>query len=93
MAVSVAVAVGDIADELVNKINDKINKLKVAPWTDKDADMGPLISKEHLEKGSYIETGINEGAKIISDGRNYKLQDMKRAILLGQHYLMRLKII
>ena len=84
MAVSVAVAVGNIADELVYKINDKIQKLKVAPWTDKDADMGPLISKEHLNKvTNYIETGIKEGAKIISDGRNYKLQGYEKGYFIG----------
>ena len=50
MAVSVAVAVGDIADNLVNKIQTKITNLNIAPWTDNDSDMGPLISSEHLEK-------------------------------------------
>ena len=43
MAVSVAVAVGDIADTLVNKINNKAQTLKVAPWTDLSSEMGPLI--------------------------------------------------
>ena len=50
MAQSVAVAVGDIADELVEKIHIEAQKLKVAPWTDKDSDMGPVISKEHKDK-------------------------------------------
>ena len=50
MAVSVVVAVGDIADELVEKIYLKSQKLKVAPWTDPEAEMGPVISKEHKEK-------------------------------------------
>ena len=50
MAVSVAVAVGNIADELVNKIHLNTQKLKIAPWTDTESDMGPVISKEHQEK-------------------------------------------
>ena len=50
MAVSVAVAVGDVADELVENITQKSQVLKVAPWTDSDSDMGPVISKEHKEK-------------------------------------------
>mgnify|MGYP001403592091 CR=1 FL=1 len=84
MAVSVAVAVGDIADDLVNKINKKVQTLKVAPWTDKDADMGPLITKDHLNKVSeYIQSGIDDGAKIINDGRNYKLQGYENGYFIG----------
>ena len=84
MAVSVAVAVGNIADDLVSKINNKIQNLKVAPWTDKDSDMGPLISKDHLTKvNGYIQSGIDEGAKIIADGRNYKLQGYEKGYFIG----------
>ncbi len=84
MAVSVAVAVGEVADNLVNKINKNIQNLKVAPWTDKESDMGPLISKEHLQKViTYIDKGVNEGADLISDGRNYKLQGYENGYFLG----------
>ena len=84
MAVSVAVAVGDIADELVESIHISSQKLKVAPWTDKDADMGPLISQEHLEKvKNYIDIGVKEGAKLIADGRNYKLQGYENGYFIG----------
>ena len=84
MAVSVAVAVGDIADQLVENINQKVQKLKVAPWTDKEADMGPLISKEHLDKvKSYINSGVEEGADLVTDGRNYKLQGYENGFFLG----------
>ena len=47
MAISVAVAVGNIADELVDKIKVRAQKLKVGPWFDKQSEMGPVISKEH----------------------------------------------
>ena len=84
MAISVAVAVGDIADELVDKIHLEAQKLKIAPWTDANSDMGPVISKEHKEKiENYISLGINEGAKLIEDGRNYKIQGYEKGFFLG----------
>ena len=84
MAVSVAVAVGDIADELVDKISIEAQKLKVAPWTDSDSDMGPVISNEHKEKiEAYISKGEEEGAKLILDGRNYSLQGYEKGYFVG----------
>ena len=84
MAVSVAVAVGDIADKLVDEIASKVDQLKVAPWTDKDSNMGPLISKEHLEKvREYINIGEMEGAKLIVDGRPLKLQGYENGYFVG----------
>ncbi len=84
MAVSVAVAIGDIADELVTKIQQESQKLKVAPWTDSDSDMGPVISKEHMEKiNNYISAGVKEGAKLIEDGRNFKIQGYENGYFLG----------
>ena len=84
MAVSVAVAVGNIADELVNKIQIAAQKLKVAPWTDQDSDMGPVISKDHKEKiENYISIGVKEGAKLIEDGRNYKIQGYENGYFVG----------
>ena len=84
MAVSVAVAVGDIADKLVNNINDATQKLKVAPWTDPESDMGPVISKEHKEKiENYIDIGVKEGAKLIADGRDYKIQGYENGYFVG----------
>jgi len=84
MAVSVAVAVGDIADLLVEKIEFNSQKLKIAPWTDQDSDMGPVISKEHKEKiENYISKGVEEGAKLVSDGRNYKIQGYENGYFVG----------
>ena len=84
MAISVAVAVGDIADELVDKIQLKAQKLKVAPWTDPESDMGPVISKEHKEKiENYISLGVNEGAKLVEDGRNYSIQGYENGYFIG----------
>ncbi len=84
MAVSVAVAVGDIADNLIDKIHSRAQSLKVAPWTDPESEMGPVISKEHKDKiENYIETGIKEGAKIILDGRNFNIQGYEKGYFLG----------
>ena len=84
MAVSVAVAVGDIANELVDKIHDKALSLKVAPWTDPTSEMGPVISKEHKTKiENYISTGINEGASLILDGRGIKIQGYENGNFVG----------
>ena len=85
MAVSVAVAVGDIADQLVHNIHEKTKQLKVLPWTHDEADMGPLISKEHLSKvTNYIgNRRIKEGATLIADGRNYKLQGYEKGYFIG----------
>ena len=84
MAVSVAVAVGDIADELVDKIYKVTQKLRVAPWTDNDSDMGPVISKEHKDKiEDYISLGVKEGANLIADGRGYKIQGYEDGYFVG----------
>ena len=84
MAVSVAVAVGNIADKLVENIHQKAQTLKVAPWTDENAEMGPLISKEHKEKVvSYISTGEKEGANLILDGRHINIQGYENGYFVG----------
>ncbi len=84
MAISVAVAVGDVADNLVQNINNEIEKLKIAPWNHPGSDMGPVISKEHKIKiENYIDEGIKEGATLISDGRNCKIQGYENGYFVG----------
>ena len=84
MAVSVAVAVGDIADKLVEDINVKSQSLKVEPWTDPEAQMGPVISNVHKNKiEEYITKGVTEGAKLVLDGRNYKIQGYENGSFVG----------
>ncbi len=84
MAVSVAVAVGDIADSLIENISLKAQSLKVAPWTDQDADMGPLISLQHKNNvENYISIGEKEGANLLLDGRNYKIQGYENGYFVG----------
>ena len=84
MAVSVAVAVGDIADKLVENISNKAESLIVAPWTDNSSQMGPVISKEHKEKiENYISSGVSEGANLVLDGRNFKIQGYENGYFVG----------
>ena len=84
MAVSVAVAVGEIADQLVESIHKKAESLIVAPWTDSSSEMGPVISKEHKIKiEEYIGSGVKEGAKLVLDGRNLKIQGYENGYFVG----------
>ena len=84
MAQSVAVAVGKVGDELVNKLQKKVQALKVGPGLDKSSEMGPLVTKEHLEKVTgYVDLGIKEGAKLVVDGRNIKIQANEKGFYIG----------
>ena len=84
MAQSVAVAVGGIGDELVERLAKKVEALKVGSGMDKKSEMGPLVTKEHLEKvKGYVDIGIKEGAKLIVDGRNLKLQGYENGYYIG----------
>ena len=84
MAQSVAVAVGKIADPLVKSLSKKVDALKVGPGLDKKSEMGTLVTKEHLEKvKSYVDTGVKEGAKLVVDGRNLRLQGYEKGFYMG----------
>jgi malonate-semialdehyde dehydrogenase (acetylating)/methylmalonate-semialdehyde dehydrogenase len=84
MAQSVAVAVGGIGDKLVNSLAKKVEALKVGSGMDKKSEMGPLVTKEHLAKvKSYVDIGEKEGAKLIVDGRNLKLQGYESGYFIG----------
>ena len=84
MAVSVAVAVGNIADNLVEEISNKAQSLKVAPWNDPSSEMGPVISKEHKQRIlNYIDIGVQEGAKLILDGRKINIQGYENGYFVG----------
>ena len=84
MAISVAVAVGGIADPLVERIASRARSLKVGPGLDPEAEMGPLITREHQAKvESYIEAGIAEGARLVVDGRGLRLQGHEEGHFVG----------
>jgi len=84
MAQSVAVAVGNIGDDLVDQISKKVEALKVGPGMDKTSEMGPLVTKEHLERvKGYVDLGVKEGAKLVVDGRDIKLQGYENGYYIG----------
>ena len=85
MAISVAMPVGDaVADALVAKLAERVKQIRIAPSTDAQAEMGPLITKQHREKVlGYIESGIDEGAELVVDGRNFRLAEHENGYFLG----------
>jgi len=85
MAVSVAVPVGEeTADALVAALKPRIEKLKIGPATDSDAEMGPVVTKMHRDKIlSYIDKGVEEGAELVVDGRGFKLQGYENGYYVG----------
>jgi malonate-semialdehyde dehydrogenase (acetylating)/methylmalonate-semialdehyde dehydrogenase len=85
MAVSVAVAVGDkVGDALVGKLAPRIRALKVGPGNDPEAEFGPLVTREHLERvRNYVAQGVQEGAELVVDGRDFKLQGYENGFYLG----------
>ena len=85
MAISVAVPIGQkTADALMAKLEPKVRALKVGPGTDPEAEMGPLVTKQHQEKvKGYIDAGVAEGAKLVVDGRSLKLQGYENGYYVG----------
>lgn len=74
MALPIVVAVGEkTADELIKKLVEKVKAIKVGPGYQVGIEMGPLVTAEHLARVlQYVEVGVQEGAKLVVDGRNYK---------------------
>jgi malonate-semialdehyde dehydrogenase (acetylating) / methylmalonate-semialdehyde dehydrogenase len=84
MAISVLVAVGDVADRLVPRIQDRIARLKVASGFEAGAEMGPLVTREHHARVvSYVGKGEDEGAALVQDGRGVKVPGHERGFFLG----------
>jgi malonate-semialdehyde dehydrogenase (acetylating)/methylmalonate-semialdehyde dehydrogenase len=72
MAVSALVAVGSVADELVDAIRARLEKVNVGPGTDPDSEMGPLVTREHRDKvAAYLDSAAAEGATVVADGRTH----------------------
>jgi malonate-semialdehyde dehydrogenase (acetylating)/methylmalonate-semialdehyde dehydrogenase len=73
MAISAVVAVGDVADPLVDAIKVRLDKVRIGPGTEPDSEMGPLITREHRDKvASYVEGAPAEGATVVADGRDQR---------------------
>ncbi len=76
MAVSVAVLVGDVADQLVPRLAERAKTLKIKNGTALDAEMGPIVTAAaHARISSYIELGVTEGAQLVVDGRGFRGTD------------------
>ena len=88
MAISVAVPVGDdTADRLIEKLIPRIEKLKVGPYTaGRDVDYGPVVTKAAKENIlRLVESGVAQGAKLVVDGRDFRLQGYEDGFFVGPH--------
>jgi malonate-semialdehyde dehydrogenase (acetylating) / methylmalonate-semialdehyde dehydrogenase len=85
MAISVVVAVGhETADAIVARLKNELAKLKVGPGTDNACDMGPLVTREHYNKvKGYIDLGLQEGARLVVDGRALSVPGHTSGFFLG----------
>src|SRR5918994_4885533 len=84
MAVATIVAVGDVADPLVEAIKTRLPKITVGPGSDPASEMGPLVTKQHRDKvASYLDSGPAQGATLVTDGREHPLYDESDGFFLG----------
>jgi malonate-semialdehyde dehydrogenase (acetylating)/methylmalonate-semialdehyde dehydrogenase len=84
MAISVAVVVGRVADELVQRLAPRVKALKVGDGLDKGSEMGPLVAAQHHAKvEGYVDLGVEEGAQLVVDGRGLKVPGRERGFFLG----------
>ena len=76
MAIATVVAVGDVADPLVEAIKARLPKITVGPGSDPSSEMGPLVTRQHRDKvASYLDSGAAQGATVVADGRDHPLYD------------------
>ncbi|AIY44128.1 Methylmalonate-semialdehyde dehydrogenase [Collimonas arenae] len=84
MAISVAVAVGNVADKLIEALIPRVKALKVKNGMEADAEMGPVVTAVHKEKiEGYIESGVAAGARLLVDGRGLKVPGLEQGFFLG----------
>ena len=84
MAISVAVLVGDIGDRIVEMVKQRCATLKVGNGLDETAEMGPLVTREALQRvEGYVGIGIEEGAQLVVDGRNFRVSGHEDGFFTG----------
>ena len=84
MAISVALLVGDVGDKIVPKLAERAKKLIIKNGMELDAEMGPIVTRQALERiEGYIATGVEEGAKLVVDGRGYKVPGHENGFFTG----------
>ncbi len=84
MAIATVVAVGGVADPLVEAIRARLPKITVGPGSDVAAEMGPLVTRQHRDKvASYLDSAAQQGATVIADGRDHPLFRESEGFFLG----------
>jgi malonate-semialdehyde dehydrogenase (acetylating)/methylmalonate-semialdehyde dehydrogenase len=84
MAISVAVLVGDVADKIVPLLRKRAAELRIGDGTTPEVEMGPVVTRQALERiESYIDVGVKEGAKLLLDGRGYKVSGREKGFFTG----------
>jgi malonate-semialdehyde dehydrogenase (acetylating)/methylmalonate-semialdehyde dehydrogenase len=84
MAISVAVAVGHIADELIERLTPRVQSLVIKNGMESDAEMGPLVTGAHRAKvEGYIDAGVKSGATLVVDGRGHQVEGHENGFFLG----------
>jgi malonate-semialdehyde dehydrogenase (acetylating)/methylmalonate-semialdehyde dehydrogenase len=84
MAIATIVAVGGVGDPLVAAIKERLPKIRIGPGTDPEAEMGPLVTKQHRDKvASYLDSGPAQGATVVADGREHPLYKDSEGFFLG----------
>jgi malonate-semialdehyde dehydrogenase (acetylating)/methylmalonate-semialdehyde dehydrogenase len=84
MAISVAVMVGDVADQVVERLVPRVKSLVIKDGMERDAEMGPVVTRQHRAKVlGYIEDGVAAGAKMLVDGRELKVPGRENGFFLG----------
>ncbi len=84
MAISVVVTVGDAADRLLPKVRERMADLTVAPGDVEGAQMGPLVTKQHLERvAGYVDAGEAAGATMLEDGRGLVVEGHEEGYFIG----------
>ena len=84
MAVATVVAVGSVADPLVEAIGKRLPKIQIGPGSDPSAEMGPLVTKVHRDKvASYLDSAAAQGADVVADGREHSLYRDSDGFFLG----------
>ncbi|MCW7991629.1 methylmalonate-semialdehyde dehydrogenase, partial [Streptomyces platensis subsp. clarensis] len=90
MAISAVVAVGAIGDELVEKIRERAEKIKIGPGNDPSSEMGPLITAVHRDKvASYVHGAAAEGCEVVLDGTGYTVEGFEDGHWIGLSLLDR----
>ena len=87
MAISVAVPIGEeTANRLVDKLVPRIEKLKIGPYNSGEPDFGPLVTREAQQRVlGLVDSGVKQGAKLVVDGRGFKLQGYEEGFFVGAH--------